>query len=125
MNLDYPRLMFLSGAVFNTLAGLLLLLVAMGPAADIMGFEITPTATLFIQVMGGVVLAFAWAYWKISTDPVLYRPYILLGLCLKIMVVVIVFGHWLAGNLLWPFPALVSGDILYAFLFWRYYQLKN
>ena len=33
-------------------------------------------------------------------------------------------GHvrWLAGNLDWPLAALTSGDIVYALLFWRYYQ---
>lgn len=121
----YPQKMFLSGAVFNTLAGLLLLTISMGPGADILGLEITSTSSLFIQLVSGVVLAFGWAYWKISTDPVRYRPYILLGMCLKIMVVVLVFGYWLAGHVLWPFAALVSGDIVYAVLFWRFYQAEQ
>ncbi|MNN48512.1 hypothetical protein D3C81_1629940 [compost metagenome] len=38
------------------------------------------------------------------------------------MVVTIIFGHWLAGNIGWPLPALASGDILFGLLFWRYYQ---
>ncbi|MNJ72505.1 hypothetical protein D3C77_691620 [compost metagenome] len=75
-----------------------------------------------MQLTMGVVVVFAWAYWMIARDPVRYRPYIVLGLLLKIMVVTIIFGHWLAGNIGWPLPALASGDILFGLLFWRYYQ---
>jgi hypothetical protein len=32
------------------------------------------------------------------------------------------YGHWLAGNIPWPLPALASGDIISGVLFWRYYK---
>jgi len=34
----------------------------------------------------------------------------------------VVYGHWLAGSIPWPLPVAASGDIVYALLFWRYYQ---
>jgi hypothetical protein len=67
-----------------------------------------------------VVLVFGWAYWMISRDPVRYRPYVVLGMILKILVVAVVSSHWLAGTISWPLPTLVASDIVFALLFWRY-----
>ncbi|MNR68936.1 hypothetical protein D3C85_1938270 [compost metagenome] len=58
----------------------------------------------------------------IARDPLHYRPYILLGIILKVLFVVVVYGHWLAGSIPWPLPVVASGDIVYALLFWRYFQ---
>ena len=121
MSDGHVRWLFISAACFNLLAGLPLL-VAMRPVAGLMGLEITPTSTLFIQITMGVVLVFGLAYWMIARDPVRYRPYIPLAIGLKVLVVVVIHGHWLAGNLAWPLALLASGDIVYALLFWRYYQ---
>jgi hypothetical protein len=120
MSSRYSKQLFTSAAVFNFLACAILLLCS-GPLAGFAQFEINPTATLFIQVVAGLVGFFGWAYWKIATDPVLYRPYILLGAILKVMIVTLIYGHWLAGNIAWPLPALASGDIVFAVLFWRFY----
>lgn len=115
----YTRTLFFSAACFNVLAGLPFL-VAMRPMAELMGLQITPTSTLFIQITMGLVVIFGWAYWMIGRDPVRYRPYIVLGVILKILVVSVIYSHWLAGNIPWPLPVLASGDIVYALLFWRY-----
>ena len=117
----HARRLFIPAALFNLFAGLPML-ASTRPVAELLGLEVTPTSTLFMQVTMGVVVVFAWAYWMIARDPVRYRPYIVLGLLLKIMVVAVIFAHWLAGNIAWPLPALASGDILFALLFWRYYQ---
>jgi len=117
----YTRTLFFSAACFNVFAGLPLL-VAMRPMAEVMGLQITPTATLFIQITMGLVVIFGWAYWMIGLDPLRYRPYILLGVTLKTLVVSVIYGHWLVGNIPWPLPVLASGDIVYVLLFWRYYQ---
>ena len=121
MSPSYTRLLFRSGAIFNILAGLSFLL-APGPMSTLMGFELNPVASMFAQVVFGLVVAFGVAYWMIARDPVRYRPYIMLGLLLKVMVVVIFFGHWLVGNIPWPLPTLAIGDIIFALLFWNYYQ---
>jgi hypothetical protein len=116
---NYTNGLFKSAACFNLLAGLPLL-VARRPAADLLGLEITPTSALFIQITMALVVMFGWVYWMISVDPVRYRPYILLGVLLKPLLVILIYGHWLAGNIPWPLPALASVDVLYAVLFWRY-----
>lgn len=118
---SYSRVLFYSAACFNVLAGLPFLL-APGPVAELMGMTLNPTAMLFMHITMGLVVMFGWVYWMIGRDPVRYRPYILLGIVLKILVVAVIYGHWLAGDIPWPLPALASGDILYALLFWRYYR---
>jgi hypothetical protein len=115
----YSKGLFKTAACFNVLAGLPWL-VALHPVANLMGLEITAAGALFIQITMAVVVIFGWAYWMIGRDPVRYRPYIALGLMLKIMVVALIYGHWLAGNIPWPLPVLASGDIVFAALFWRY-----
>jgi hypothetical protein len=117
----YTHALFKSAACFNVLAGLPFLL-AMRPVADLVGLGITPTSALFIQLTMAIVVVFGWVYWTISVDPVRYRPYILLGVLLKPLFAFIIFGHWLAGDIPWPLPALASADILYALLFWRYFR---
>jgi hypothetical protein len=121
MNSNSHRGLFLSAAWFNFLAGLPLI-VALGIVAPLMGLQINPTATLFIQITASVIVVFGWAYWMIARDPKRFRPYIVLGIVLKIVVVVVVFGHWIAGNILWLLPALAAVDAIYAVLFWRYYR---
>ncbi|WP_324731201.1 hypothetical protein [Pseudomonas paeninsulae] len=121
MSPSQTRLLFKSGAIFNVLAGLPFLL-APGPMTALMGFELNPVALMFSQIVFGMIVAFGWAYWMIARDPVRYRPFILLGLALKIMVAAVVYGHWLAGNISWQLPTLAFGDIVFALLFWEYYQ---
>jgi uncharacterized membrane protein (DUF106 family) len=119
MSNAYARTLFSTAAGFNILAGLPLLVFTQ-PVAHLMGLQITPTAGLFIQISMIVVLVFGWAYWMISRDPVRYRPYVVLGMILKILVVAVVSSHWLAGTISWPLPTLVASDIVFALLFWRY-----
>jgi len=115
------RVLFRSAAGFNLLASLPFL-IAMDPDAAAVGLQLNPAAILFAQITMGVVVVFGWAYWMISLDAVRYRPWILLGIVLKILVVVVIFSHWLLGNISWPLPVLASGDVIYAVLFWRHYR---
>lgn len=121
MSENPSRNLFRVAAGFNVLAGLPFLL-ALHPMAALLGLEITATSTLFIQITMGVVVGFGWAYWMISTDPVRYRPYVVLGLILKVMIVSVIFGHWLLGDISWRFPALASGDIFFGALFLLHLQ---
>lgn len=120
MSDNYARKLFTTAAIFNLLAGLPLL-IAMRPVGELMGLQITPTAALFIHITMGVVVVFGWVYWQIARDPLRYRPYILLGIILKLLVVGVIYAHWLVGDISWPLPALAFGDIVFSFLFWRYY----
>lgn len=121
MSSSYTRLLFISGAIFNVLAGLPFLFAPQFMAA-LMGLELNATAAMFMQLVFGLVVVFGWVYWMIARDPVRNRPYILLGMILKVLVVTIFYGHWLVGNISWQLPVLASGDILYTLLFWLYYR---
>ncbi|MBK5354476.1 hypothetical protein JFU37_18465 [Pseudomonas sp. TH41] len=119
MQTKYSSGLFKIAACFNLLAGLPFLL-ATTPVASLVGLEVTPTSMLFIQITMAMVVMFGWAYWMVSVDPARYRPFIGLGLASKIMVVALIGGYWLTGNIPWQLPALASGDIVFAALFWRY-----
>jgi len=115
------RGLFLSAAWFNILVGLSFI-VAMNTVAELTGLQINPTAAMFIQITAGLIVAFGIAYALVARDPVRYRLYVPFGALLKVMVVVIIWGHWLAGNIPWLLPALATVDAIYAALFWRYYN---
>jgi hypothetical protein len=115
------RPLFITAGWFNVLAGLPLL-VATATMAGIMGLPLNPTATMFIQLTATIIVVFGGAYWMIARDPDRFRPYIPLGIILKAAVIVIFYGHWLAGNIPWPLPTLAAGDIVFGVLFWRYYK---
>ena len=121
MTVPDHRALFVCAACFNWLAGLPLL-VATTPFAGLLGLELNPTAILFIQLTAGVIVVFGGVYAMIARDPVRYRAYIPLGMILKIYVVVVIYGWWLAGGISWHFPALAAGDVVFAALFWRYYR---
>jgi hypothetical protein len=56
----------------------------------------------------------------ISRDPVRYRPYIYLGMGLKVFLVGVAFIYWISGRIAWPLPALVTVDLVFAWFFWRH-----
>jgi hypothetical protein len=87
-----------------------------------MGLQVTPTARLFIQLVACVIIVFGCAYAMIARDPVRYRPYILLGMVLKLAVVAFVYGYWVAGVIGYPLPALAAVDAVYAALFLRFHR---
>jgi len=115
------RALFISAGWFNILAGLPLL-VATAAFAGLLGLQLNPVATMFIQLTACIIVVFGGAYWMIARDPERFRPYVPLGIILKAAVIVIFYGHWLAGSIPWPLPALASGDIVFGVLFWRYYK---
>lgn len=115
------RNLFISAAWFNFLTGLPLL-VATATFGGLLGLQINPTALVFIHIIAAVIVVFGGAYWMIARDPVRFRPYIALGIILKVVLVVIICAHWFAGSIPWPLPALAAADVIFAVLFWRYYS---
>ena len=60
---------------------------------------------------------FGYAYARIAQNPRRYRPFIELGAIGKLLAVVAVTGPWLAGEVGWQLPLVVSGDVVFALLF--------
>lgn len=116
-----PNLMFASGALFNLLAGLPILL-APAAIAELMGITANPASDMLMRMVALAIIGFGWAYWLIAKEPQRLRPIILLGAALKIAFVTLAFGYWLNGTI-GPFlPALAMGDVLYTLLFIAYYR---
>ena len=77
---------FGSGAVFTALAGLPFLL-APQLMSGLLGAQGSPLASLFMQLTVGYVLLFGVIYALTASDPLRFRPLIVLGVASKLMVV--------------------------------------
>ena len=120
--MQYARALFLSGAFFNLVAGLLIIAATMIPdVGRLLGlYEIDPVSRTFLHVTAGAVLLFGWSYWLVGRDPVKNRPIIQLGVVGKLAIIAILWGHWLAGDIGVQLPVLTLADAVYAGLFWNY-----
>ncbi len=72
---------------------------------------------MFLYVAGLFIATFGYAYLRIAQDPRRYRPFIELGAIGKLLAVAAVAWPWLAGDIGWRLPLLVSADLVFALLF--------
>ncbi|MGH7785692.1 MAG: hypothetical protein ACRERC_02440 [Candidatus Binatia bacterium] len=115
-----PRLLFGSAAAFNffVAAGLLLLRPSLAPLLQLDPIE--GTNLVLVNLTGGFIALFGYAYLRVALDPVTYRPFIALGAIGKLLAVASAVSPWLSGAIAWPLPVLVAVDLLYVVLFVRY-----
>lgn len=115
--LSHARRLFVSAAIFNlsVVLGLLILTPWLQP---LLRLELASGSNLALRDLGLTLIAtFGLAYLCIAYNPRRYRPYIALGIVGKCLVVVAIYGHWLAGHISWQLPALALGDVLFTLLF--------
>ncbi|MBK9520074.1 MAG: hypothetical protein IPO13_00250 [Rhodocyclaceae bacterium] len=116
-----PRPFFTSAALFN-FAIALPLMSATPWMGEVLNLQLNPSGQMFLRLIAAVAIAFGWAYWMIGVDPVRYRPYLVLGGVLKVVLGCFFYGAWLTGIIGWQLPVLVTGDFVYAGLFLQYYR---
>ena len=111
----------MSGALFNLVAGMLLLAATTPRVGNLLGIgETDRTGRTFLHITAGAVLLLGWGYWLVGRDPVTNRPIIQLGVIGKLAVIAIFWTHWLAGDIGVQLPVLTLVDAIYAGLFWWY-----
>ena len=113
--------LFNAAAMFNLAAGIPLL-VAPGVMAGLLALEITPAGTVFMQLTALAIAGFGIIYGLIARDPLRHRPYILLGIALKLAFVGFVCVYWLRGHIGGLLPLLAAGDVIFSILFLRAYR---
>jgi hypothetical protein len=111
------RLLFTIAAVFNAVVGLAMLL-AYGLLVPWLGFP--PRPTVWIHIIALIVLVFGYAYWRIAMDPARFREYVVLGIVGKLAFVVVIYGHFIAGDATAALATLVTADLVFAGLFAAY-----
>jgi hypothetical protein len=111
------RPLFSIAALFNLVVGIPML-VAYPTVARLLQLEGPPT--VWFHIAAAVVVIFGFAYWSIARDPVKFRPYVMLGIVGKLAFVAVIYGHWLAGDVSGRSAVLVSGDLIFALLFFAY-----
>jgi len=113
----YARKLFGNAAVFNFVvaAALLFLRPWVGPLVRL--DPIAGTNLVFVYLSAMLVGVFGYTYLRIAQDPARFRSFIELGVIGKLLAVGAVTWPWLAGDIGWQLPMLVSGDLVFAFLF--------
>jgi hypothetical protein len=111
------KALFTVAAIFNAVVGLAMLL-AYDPLVPWLGFP--PRPTVWIHIIALVVLVFGYAYWRIAMDPVKFREYVVLGIVGKLAFVVVIYGHFIAGDATAALATLVTADLVFAGLFAAY-----
>ncbi len=107
-------------AAFNVAVGIGLLFLRPW-LAPLLGLDpIAGTNLVLIDLAGGLILLFGYAYARVAMDPTRYRPYIPLGIGGKLVAVVSAAAPWLAGEISWRLPLLAGGDLVFAALFLAY-----
>jgi hypothetical protein len=117
MSLQKIRLLFRTAALFNW-AAVAFFLPALG-LANRLGRG-APSDTAFEHLGIGAIALFGLGYWMVASAPEQNRGIVQLGLLGKIVAIVLVVGHYLAGNVSLPLALVVSGDVIFAVLFARY-----
>jgi hypothetical protein len=111
------RILFRTAALFNWSA-VVFFLPVLG-LADRLGRG-APTGTVFEHLGIGAIGLFGLGYWMVASAPEQNRGIVQLGLLGKVLAIVLVAGHYLAGNVSAPLALVVSGDVVFAVLFARY-----
>ena len=111
------RSLFYSAAIFNW-AAVLLLTPWLG-LPRLLGLEAAGNG-IYDHIALLAIAGFGFGYWMAGRAPSRHRGLILLGALLKLGVVTIIFGHTLLGNSPINMAVLVSGDVVYAVLFFIY-----
>ncbi len=100
-------------------------------AIGLLGFHTEPAPLLLLDSASGsnalmrdlfaiLVTTFGVAYLCVALQPQRFRAYIALGILGKLLVVAVAAWHVFENGLAWRLPALASGDLVFALLFWRY-----
>jgi hypothetical protein len=112
------RAVFLSGAIFNLAVGggLLFLFSLMQPYLGIV--PVPPNLMFLVDIVGVFVCAFGIAYWLLSVDFNRYRLLAVFGASCKVLVFLVVAGHFTLGRVGWQLLGLGVVDLVYAVLFW-------
>ncbi len=71
-----------------------------------------------------LVVTFGWGYWKIAQDPVANRPIIVLGIVGKVLVALFGYLDWLTGHASGTVALVVTGDAIFAALFYHYLRYR-
>ena len=116
----YARALFATAGAFNFLVGVSLLLLRPWVVPLLSLDPIEGSNAALVNVASTMVIVFGYASLRAAADPRRFRTYIELGLIGKLLVLPAAAWPWLTGAAGWQLPALASGDLVFALLFWDY-----
>ena len=116
-------LMFKLAALFNILIAIMLALWQR-QILPFLGMEPLANA-VFLHLALGLVFIYGVGYYRVSMNLEKNRDIAWLGFWGKLLVVVLLLGHAVKGNVSWGLASLGSGDLLFALLFLRFLRLSR
>jgi hypothetical protein len=114
----YARRLFSIAAGYNFIMSAPAVIAAT-PAGRLLGMA-PPTDPMNAHLALVLVLTFGWGYWRISRDPVANRSIIVLGMVGKSLVALAGWTDWATGHANTFFGLAVTGDAIFAALFFDY-----
>jgi hypothetical protein len=107
-----------AAANFGVALGLLFLRPQLGP---LLGLDPAGgTNAIFLYLAAVMIGLFGYSYLRVAGDPRRFRPFIELGVIGKLLAVAAAGLPWLAGEVSWQLPLLISGDLVFVLLFLDY-----
>jgi len=106
----YARKLFGNAAMFNFVVALALLFLRPWLAPLVRLDPVAGTNLVFVYLSAMLIGVFGYMYLR-------FRTFIELGVIGKLLAVGAVTWPWLAGDIGWQLPLLVSGDVVFALLF--------
>jgi hypothetical protein len=79
---------------------------------------VPPNLTFLVDIVGLFVCAFGIGYWLLSADFAHYRLFAVFGASCKVLVFLVIAGHFMLGRIGWQLLGLGIVDLVYAILFW-------
>jgi len=113
------RLIFRLAALFNFSVAIPLWAAPVW-LSTLLGLEPVPTDILYTDLFAVLALTFGIGYWWVGADPVRNQVVLKMGICGKLLVVGVGYWHFFIGATNLPFALLVTGDLLWALVFWRF-----
>jgi len=118
--------LFRVAACFNFLVGLLFLFGRSAASGLTQLDPATGTNELIANAAAVLIFSFGLVYWVISSNPKLYRPFVLVGMAGKLLAVAVAAQFLLVhGSANWHTPSLAVGDLILVFAFWQFYFLSG
>ena len=116
------RVLFVPAAIFNWVVGISIL---GGYSLVARLLELSGPPTVWVHLVAAIVILFGFAYWFVAAQPQRYRPFVGLGGVGKLAFVGVIYYHWLLGDASPRLAMLVTVDLVFALLFFRYLRASQ
>ena len=112
---NWIKPVFVIAGLYDSILGILFLAI---PYRIFEIFQITPPNHIgYLQFPALLLIIFGIMFFQIAKDPISNRHFILYGILLKFSYCIVVFSHWIIGNIPFIWVPFAFIDLLFLILF--------